>query len=140
MAAESLKKVKILVLGDTGEDRAGRKEWRALTSPPPLPGVGKTSLVHRICHREPLSNPAWTVGCSVEVKVRGRSVSQPRLTHILRMSPQVHEYHRSTTPTDYFLEFWDIGGSPAHRKGCGVFYQQANGGWPACWVLGPLSA
>ena len=32
-------------------------------------GVGKTSLVHLICHNEPTSNPNWTIGCSVEVKV-----------------------------------------------------------------------
>ena len=32
-------------------------------------GVGKTSLVHLICHKEVFSSPSWTVGCSVEVKV-----------------------------------------------------------------------
>lgn len=32
-------------------------------------GVGKTSLIHLICRREVLSNPSWTVGCNVEVKV-----------------------------------------------------------------------
>ena len=31
-------------------------------------GVGKTSLVHLICHKEVFSSPSWTVGCSVEVK------------------------------------------------------------------------
>ena len=36
----------------------------------PIPGVGKTTLVHMICRKEVLSNPAWTAGCSVEVKVR----------------------------------------------------------------------
>jgi len=34
-----------------------------------LTGVGKTSLVHLICHSEPVLNPYWTIGCSVEVKV-----------------------------------------------------------------------
>ncbi len=44
---------------------------RAITSLPSHGlGVGKTSLVHVICHKEALSNPGWTVGCSVEVKVR----------------------------------------------------------------------
>lgn len=32
-------------------------------------GVGKTSLVHLICHNEPCHNPSATIGCSVEVKV-----------------------------------------------------------------------
>jgi len=32
-------------------------------------GVGKTSLVHLICQNEPTSNPGWTIGCSVDVKV-----------------------------------------------------------------------
>ena len=32
-------------------------------------GVGKTSLVHLICQNEPTSNPNWTIGCSVDVKV-----------------------------------------------------------------------
>ena len=32
-------------------------------------GVGKTSLVHLICQNEPTSNPSWTIGCSVDVKV-----------------------------------------------------------------------
>ena len=77
MAAESLKKVKILVLGDSGEchprlhwgpsnfDRARHVGMVVLTSA----GVGKTSLVHLICHKEVFSSPSWTVGCSVEVKV-----------------------------------------------------------------------
>lgn len=34
-----------------------------------IAGVGKTSLVHLICHNEPQSNPSATIGCSVEVKV-----------------------------------------------------------------------
>ena len=33
-------------------------------------GVGKTSLVHLICHNEPILNPYWTIGAGVEVKVR----------------------------------------------------------------------
>ena len=35
-----------------------------------LTGVGKTSLVQLLCHGDILSSPAWTVGCSVDVKVR----------------------------------------------------------------------
>jgi len=32
-------------------------------------GVGKTSLVHLVSHSQPILNPYWTIGCSVEVKV-----------------------------------------------------------------------
>lgn len=45
----SIKRVRIMVLGDSG--------------------VGKTSLVNLIAHNEPIKSPSWTVGCSVEVKL-----------------------------------------------------------------------
>ncbi|KAL3284405.1 hypothetical protein HHI36_018565 [Cryptolaemus montrouzieri] len=45
----SIKRVRIMVLGDSG--------------------VGKTSLVNLIAHNEPLKSPSWTIGCSVEVKL-----------------------------------------------------------------------
>lgn len=34
-----------------------------------LAGVGKSSLVHMLCHNQMLGNPSWTVGCSVDVRV-----------------------------------------------------------------------
>ena len=34
-----------------------------------LEGVGKTSLVQLLCHDEATNNPAYTIGCSVEVTV-----------------------------------------------------------------------
>lgn len=42
---------------------------------------------------------------------------------------QLHEYGKtlSSPSSTYFLEFWDVGGSPSHSKGRAVFYQQANG-------------
>uniref|UniRef100_A0A6Q2Z6E1 RABL3 n=1 Tax=Esox lucius TaxID=8010 RepID=A0A6Q2Z6E1_ESOLU len=46
----SLDRVKVLVLGDSG--------------------VGKSSLVHLLCQNQVLGNPSWTVGCSVDVRVR----------------------------------------------------------------------
>uniref|UniRef100_A0A8C9G333 RABL3 n=1 Tax=Pavo cristatus TaxID=9049 RepID=A0A8C9G333_PAVCR len=44
----ALDRVKVLVLGDSG--------------------VGKSSLVHLLCHNQVLGNPSWTVGCSVDVR------------------------------------------------------------------------
>uniref|UniRef100_A0A0K8SJ95 Rab-like protein 3 n=1 Tax=Lygus hesperus TaxID=30085 RepID=A0A0K8SJ95_LYGHE len=84
----NIEKVKVLVLGDSG--------------------VGKTSLTRLIAHNEPISNPLWTVGCSVEVKL--------------------HEY-REGTPTQktYFVELWDIGGSRSHRNTRSVFYNPFHG-------------
>ncbi|KAJ9598289.1 hypothetical protein L9F63_011029, partial [Diploptera punctata] len=65
--------------------------------------VGKTSLTNLICHNQPISNPSWTVGCSVEVKL--------------------HEYKEGTPhQKTYFIELWDIGGSSSHRNTRSVFY------------------
>ncbi|XP_025157161.1 rab-like protein 3 isoform X4 [Harpegnathos saltator] len=84
----AIDKVKIIVVGDSG--------------------VGKTSLTHLICQQQPISNPSWTVGCSVEVKL--------------------HEY-REGTPNQrrYFIELWDVGGSQNHKNTRSVFYNPTNG-------------
>ncbi|KAK2146612.1 hypothetical protein LSH36_594g01017 [Paralvinella palmiformis] len=81
-------KVRILVLGDSG--------------------VGKTSLVHLICHNEPILNPYWTIGAGVEVKL--------------------HEY-KAGMPAEktYFVELWDIGGWSAHKNSRAVFYNPVHG-------------
>ena len=80
LVPESGRSVKILVVGDSE--------------------VGKSSLVHLICHKSPLSRPLYTTGCSLEVKV--------------------HEYFPDKTDASsrelFFLEFWDIGGSIAYQK------------------------
>jgi len=73
------KSAKILVLGD--------------------PGVGKSSLVHLICHSRVLTSTQWTIGCSIEVKLFQNS----------------------------FLEFWDIGGSRGHRVANRFLYQDYHG-------------
>ncbi|XP_075233486.1 rab-like protein 3 isoform X1 [Lycorma delicatula] len=81
-------KVKVLVIGDSG--------------------VGKTSLTHLIAQHEPISNPSWTVGCSVEVKL--------------------HEYKEGTSyQKTYFIELWDVGGSSNHRMTRSVFYNSVHG-------------
>ncbi|XP_052088841.1 rab-like protein 3 isoform X1 [Mytilus californianus] len=81
-------KIKIIVVGDSG--------------------VGKTSLVHLMCHNEPNSNPGYTIGCSVEVKL--------------------HDY-KAGTPSEktYFTELWDIGGSSSHQNSRSIFYNNVNG-------------
>lgn len=70
---------KILVLGDSG--------------------VGKSSLIHLICHSTVLNSAQWTIGCSIEVKL--------------------HDNH--------FLEFWDIGGSRNHKIARSFLYQDYHG-------------
>lgn len=70
---------KILVLGDSG--------------------VGKSSLVHLICHSSVLNSAHWTIGCSIDVK----------------------QYD------NHFLEFWEIGGSRAHRIARSFLYQAYHG-------------
>jgi len=85
MSLGDVSKVRILVLGDSG--------------------VGKTSLVHQICHGTILSNPRWTVGCETEVKLQA---------------------HRSSNKK-FFLEFWDVGGSRKYKLTRIIFYSQING-------------
>ncbi|XP_052241140.1 rab-like protein 3 isoform X2 [Dreissena polymorpha] len=81
-------KVKILVVGDSG--------------------VGKTSLVHLICHNEPTNNPGWTIGCSVDVKL--------------------HEYKAGTAAEKtFFIELWDIGGCTSHQDCRSMFYTNVHG-------------
>lgn len=84
----SIEKVKILVVGDSG--------------------VGKSSLVHLICHSESIQNASWTIGCSVEVKL--------------------HEYKEGTPfEKTYFVELWDVGGSSSHRNSRAIFYNSFHG-------------
>merc|ERR1711973_761598 len=84
----AVEKVRILVVGDSG--------------------VGKTSLVNLICHDESISSPAWTIGCTVEVKL--------------------HDYKdKSPGARTFFLEFWDVGGSANHRNSRAIFYSSVNG-------------
>jgi len=71
-------------------------------------GVGKTALTNLICKGAALSNPGWTVGCSVEVKL--------------------HEYLEGTADQRTFcIELWDIGGSHSHRNTRHIFYNVVNG-------------
>ncbi|XP_066598649.1 rab-like protein 3 isoform X2 [Prorops nasuta] len=61
-----------------------------------------------MCQQQPISNPSWTVGCSVEVKL--------------------HEYKEGTPDQRrFFIELWDIGGSQNHKNTRSVFYQPTNG-------------
>lgn len=84
----ALEKVKILVVGDSG--------------------VGKTSLVHHICHNEIISTPGWTIGCTAEVKLYDYKEGMPGMK-------------------TFFLEFWDVGGPASHENSRSIFYNGVNG-------------
>jgi Rab-like protein 3 len=84
----AVEKVRIVVVGDSG--------------------VGKTSLVHLICHEESISSPAWTIGCTVEVKLYDYKEGMPG-------------------GKTFFLEFWDVGGSANHEMSRSIFYHSVNG-------------
>ncbi|CAH1795335.1 unnamed protein product [Owenia fusiformis] len=84
----TIEKVRILVVGDSG--------------------VGKTSLVHLMVNNEPIGNPSWTIGGSVDVKL--------------------HDY-KAGTPAEktFFIELWDIGGSSSHSNSRFIFYNPVHG-------------
>src|ERR1700761_8247244 len=84
----STDKIKVLVLGDSG--------------------VGKSSLVHLICHSQAIANPLWTIGCTIDVRL--------------------HEYKEGTPEQrTSFIELWDIGGSRSHSIARNVFYNGFQG-------------
>jgi len=84
----SPEKVRVLVVGDSG--------------------VGKTSLTCLIARDTCISSPAWTVGCSVEVKL--------------------HQYLEGTQhEKEYFVELWDIGGSHSQRNTRHVYMHVVHG-------------
>ncbi|XP_054753130.2 rab-like protein 3 isoform X1 [Lytechinus pictus] len=88
MSSIDIEKVKILVVGDSG--------------------VGKSSLVHLICHGQPILNTSYTIGASLDVKI--------------------HEYKEGTpSQKTCFVEFWDIGGSVNHANSRHIFYASLNG-------------
>jgi len=80
---KSIDKVRVLVCGDSY--------------------VGKTSLVHLICHDKVLSTSPWTIGCKAEVKM--------------------HEYNH----TMLFVEMIDVGGSQKYENSRSIFYSNFNG-------------
>mmetsp|Transcript_6592 Transcript_6592/g.7547 ORF Transcript_6592/g.7547 Transcript_6592/m.7547 type:complete len:317 (+) Transcript_6592:133-1083(+) len=84
---DSVEKVRILVVGDSG--------------------VGKSCLIHQICHGKTLSTPTWTVGCHTDVKLQScvlEGVEKP-----------------------FFIEFWEVGGHRNFKPGRQMFYQKMNG-------------
>ncbi|XP_053396414.1 rab-like protein 3 isoform X1 [Mercenaria mercenaria] len=61
-----------------------------------------------MCQNEPTTNPSWTIGCSVDVKL--------------------HEYKAGTaSEKTYFVELWDIGGCTGHQNSRTIFYNPVNG-------------
>lgn len=84
----SQEKLKVLVLGDSG--------------------VGKSSLVHLICHNKPLTSTNWTIGCSIEIKL--------------------HHYKEGTVQQNLcFIEMWDVGGSRSHSITRKLFFNNYHG-------------
>nr|CAB3265394.1 rab-like protein 3 [Phallusia mammillata] len=81
-------KVKVLVLGDSG--------------------VGKSSFTHLLCHETSCKNPAYTIGCNVEIKL--------------------HDYKQGTPEErTCCVEVWDIGASKSHTSSRFIFYNNVNG-------------
>ncbi|KAG0324336.1 Rab-like protein 3 [Dissophora globulifera] len=105
-------------------------------------GVGKSSLVHMLCHNEPLRNQMPTVGCNVDVRLHtstipsaaayssssaaasiSRSVSGiPSL--LSRADPAATGSGASGSGEPTFIEFYDVSGTPGvrHQKTRNMIY------------------
>lgn len=72
------------------------------------PFCGKSSFVNLVANNEVLNNNPTTIGCQIEVKL--------------------HEYKEDTSQQkQFFIEFFDVGGSMSTKNARSVFYQQTNG-------------
>lgn len=70
--------------------------------------TGKSTFVNLIANNEVSHNLYTTIGCTVEVKL--------------------HEYKEDTPQQkQFFIEFFDVGGSMSTKNARNVFYQQTNG-------------
>lgn len=86
--SSTFEKIKVLVLGDSG--------------------VGKSSLVHLICHSKAVTSTQWTIGCSIDVKL--------------------HQYKEGTVQQkSCIIELWDIGGSRSHSIARKIFFHSFHG-------------
>ena len=79
-----------------------------------------------------MAKPNWTIGCSVDVKVR-QNLSKPhesnnQVSFKVRDCLQLHEY-KAGTPSErtFFVELWDVGGWSAHQNSRNIFYNGADG-------------
>ncbi|KAF9437365.1 Rab-like protein 3 [Entomortierella beljakovae] len=105
---------KVLVLGDSG--------------------VGKSSLVHMLCHGEPLRSVVPTVGCNVDVRLHTSTIptaaslsTRPGHSSLLNRTTPSPSTAPGASSTETFIEFYDISGSPAVRnpKSRNMFYSGA---------------
>ncbi|CAO3564181.1 unnamed protein product [Mortierella alpina] len=111
---------KILVLGDSG--------------------VGKSSLVHALCHSEPLRYSTPTIGCNIDVRLHSSTIPSAAATSSARSTNPSLLSRASNTSADpsaslasgglglsepTFIEFYDISGSPSvrHEKSRTMFYR-----------------
>ncbi|KAF9359634.1 hypothetical protein BGX26_011880 [Mortierella sp. AD094] len=106
---------KVLVLGDSG--------------------VGKSSLVHMLCHSEPLRPAIPTVGCNIDVRLHSSTIptaaasstSRSGIPSLITRTNPSPEPASNTSGAETFIEFYDISGSPAVRnpKSRTMFYSGA---------------
>ena len=60
-------------------------------------GVGKSSLIHLLAHDKAISNPSWTIGAAVDLRI--------------------HEYKQGTpAERSFFIELWDVGGNKVQLR------------------------
>ncbi|KAF9970509.1 hypothetical protein BGZ73_006780 [Actinomortierella ambigua] len=100
-------RAKVLVLGDAG--------------------VGKSTLVHMLCHGEALRDRTPTVGCNIDVRLHTAPSSALRATaagssHMANGSVSASSSTSAAAST--FIEFYDVSGSPSvqHPRSRHMFY------------------
>ena len=76
---------------------------------------GKSTFITLTANNEVVNSPT-TVGCQIEVKI--------------------HEFKEDTSQQkQFFIEFFDVGGSMSTKNARSVFYQQTNGIILVCGCL-----
>ena len=94
-------------------------------------GVGKTSLVKLLATGKAQPASQWTVGCSQELMVRHNTQLWPLWHSIISMTrgcgDQATHYSGGGGRAEYFVEFWDVGGSKKYSASRSVFYTGING-------------
>lgn len=101
----NLNQIRILVVGDSG--------------------VGKTCLIHRICHKKALENPGWTVGFEVNVLCRQYNMGDAESGSCYSLSSESSSLMENESLQ--YVEFIDISGHEKYKLSRSFIYKDVDG-------------